>query len=286
MKRLLINIFIATFAVGTIALGILLFKNFFPGEFYIIKNSIFTSKADSLTLTKEKNISTERIELSKLLEIAEKNDSLLLVNETYNLSEDYEPALIDLNGKEVYINSCAEKSFRELKDSVKSEYDNNLYIMSSFRTPEEQEQLIESGNDYATAKYASEHLTGLALDVYVMYYAGMGFIDSEEGRFVNSNCQDYGFIIRYPNYGTNITGITYEPWHIRYVGFPHSKIIMENRLTLEEYILSFEDGEFYSYGDYIISRQKNGKYFYIPTDINDITICDDNTGCIIITGKR
>ncbi len=286
MKRLLFNIFIAVAIAGVVFLGVIALENIFPGEFYILKNRIFQSETEYLSHIDEEKLSSERIELSKLLEIAEETDTLLLVNEQYNLSEDYEPVLVDLSGNEVYLNPYAAESYFELKKAVKDKFDNELYIMSSYRTPKEQEAIIESGNEYATGKYASEHLTGLALDVYVMYYAGMGFLDSEEGRFVNSNCQDYGFIIRYPSYGENITGITYEPWHIRYVGFPHCEIIMNNKLTLEEYILSLKHGEFYSYGDYIISRQKSAKYVYIPSELNEIVVSEDNTGCIIITGKR
>lgn len=46
---------------------------------------------------------------------------------------------------------------------------------------------------------------------------------------------EFGFIERYPKGKENITGIAHEPWHFRYVGFPHSTIISEKEITLEEY---------------------------------------------------
>ncbi len=35
---------------------------------------------------------------------------------------------------------------------------------------------------------------------------------------------------------TELTGIQYEPWHIRYVGLPHSAIMKEKNFVLEEYM--------------------------------------------------
>ena len=46
---------------------------------------------------------------------------------------------------------------------------------------------------------------------------------------------DYGFIERYAKDKESITGISHEPWHFRYVGYPHSKIMQENGFSLEEY---------------------------------------------------
>jgi len=46
---------------------------------------------------------------------------------------------------------------------------------------------------------------------------------------------NYGFILRYPEDKQEITGISYEPWHFRYVGLPHSQVITAQKWTLEEY---------------------------------------------------
>ena len=45
-----------------------------------------------------------------------------------------------------------------------------------------------------------------------------------------------GFILRYLKGKEHITGYSYEPWHIRYVGVEAATYIMENNLTLEEYL--------------------------------------------------
>ncbi|HWQ78566.1 MAG TPA: D-alanyl-D-alanine carboxypeptidase family protein, partial [Anaerovoracaceae bacterium] len=45
----------------------------------------------------------------------------------------------------------------------------------------------------------------------------------------------YGFIERYPAGRERVTHIAHEPWHFRYVGYPHSELMTEKALTLEEY---------------------------------------------------
>ena len=50
------------------------------------------------------------------------------------------------------------------------------------------------------------------------------------------HCAEYGFILRYPNDKTGITGIIYEPWHFRYVGKEAATEIMEREICLEEYL--------------------------------------------------
>ena len=55
-------------------------------------------------------------------------------------------------------------------------------------------------------------------------------------QWLVAHCQEYGFILRYPNNASEITGIIYEPWHFRYVGEEAAAIIMEKGITLEEYL--------------------------------------------------
>ena len=55
-------------------------------------------------------------------------------------------------------------------------------------------------------------------------------------KWLMSNSWKYGFILRYPNSKTDVTGIIYEPWHYRYVGKELAKELYESGLTLEEYL--------------------------------------------------
>ena len=211
--------------------------------------------------------------------------SLMLINKKHRLSSDFTPVLTDINDSGVNVDEKFAEAYLLLKNAVKENCDDNLYIMSSFRSADEQADIKKSEGDTAAEVGASEHQSGLAADVYVMYHAGAGFADSEAGKFVGKNCKDFGFIIRYPDYGVKSTGITYEPWHIRFVGMPHSDIIMSQRLTLEQYVEGLKYDVFYSYGEYIITRQKEGKSLLLPSSFVGCTVSPDNTGAYICTVK-
>ena len=214
------------------------------------------------------------------------DQSLMLVDTEHLLPDGFVPDVLEYKDTTVYMSSCMLDSYAELSAAVKEKTGNKLYVSSDLRTSEEQEALYKEDPNTATIPGASEHQTGLALDVYVAYYAGDAFIKSPSGRFVNSNAHEYGFIIRYPSYGEEITGIRYEPWHIRYVGLPHSRVIYNNHLTLEEYIELLKVGKWYEIDGCLVSRQEASKEgIYLPEKFESCIISYDNTGCVIITVK-
>lgn len=79
----------------------------------------------------------------------------------------------------------------------------------------------------------SEHHTGLAFDITV---PGVSFKGTDQASWLEENCWQYGFILRYTADKEDITGILAEPWHIRYVGAEHSIPMRQQNLCLEEYI--------------------------------------------------
>lgn len=89
-----------------------------------------------------------------------------------------------------------------------------------------------------TVPGASEHQIGLALDIVSTSYSALetGFGDTKAGQWLKENCDQYGFILRYPQGKEYITGIQYEPWHFRYVGKETASSIMERNITLEEFL--------------------------------------------------
>jgi D-alanyl-D-alanine dipeptidase/carboxypeptidase len=126
-----------------------------------------------------------------------------------------------------------------------------IVVVSGYRSRGAQERLYadslrENGADF-TSRYvalpgASEHQTGLAVDVGLAGAAGEG------GDYIcpefpdDGVCADFrrlaalfGFVQRYREDKTPLTGIACEPWHYRYVGFPHSAIMEREALCLEEY---------------------------------------------------
>ena len=90
----------------------------------------------------------------------------------------------------------------------------------------------------------SEHETGLALDITAQSYPVLeqDQEDTPEQQWLMENAWRFGFILRYPQGKTEITGICYEPWHYRYVGREAAKEIQEKGLCLEEYLAEPETG--------------------------------------------
>ena len=84
----------------------------------------------------------------------------------------------------------------------------------------------------------SEHATGLAVDIMSTKYGELDEKqgDTEEQKWLMEHCSEYGFVLRFPQDKSDITGIVYEPWHYRYVGVDAAKEMTENGLTLEEYV--------------------------------------------------
>ena len=214
------------------------------------------------------------------------DQSLMLINTTYLLPEDFIPNVVEYKDTTVFMSQPMIEAYAQLSGAVKEIAGRKLYVSSDLRSREEQEALYREDPLTATIPGASEHQSGLALDVYVAYYAGDAFLKSPSGRFVNTHAHHYGFIIRYPSYGEEITGIRYEPWHIRYVGAPHASVIYNNHITLEEYILSFEIGEWYEIDGYLVSRQNMGDDISMPKEFKSCTVSPDNTGCYIITVEK
>ncbi len=92
----------------------------------------------------------------------------------------------------------------------------------------------------------SEHQTGLAMDISAKsarYALTQSFAKTKEGKWLAQNAHRHGFIIRYPKGKEAITGYTYEPWHVRYVGQELATYLFINDLSLEEMGMFFEKQE-------------------------------------------
>ena len=213
------------------------------------------------------------------------DQSTMLVNEDHPLPEDFTPELALYKDTDVPMNACLLDAYSDLSAAVTEHTGKKLYVSSTYRTQEEQEELYKEDPSIANAPGASEHQTGLGLDVYVTGNAGFGFIKTEAGQFVNSESWKYGFIIRYPSFGKDKTSMQFEPWHLRYVGEPHARVIYNNHETLEEYVDSLKLGNWYQVGKYWISRQslQDGSTLQLPEDYTSAVVSPDNLGNVVIT---
>ncbi|WP_336769756.1 M15 family metallopeptidase [Bacillus bombysepticus] len=190
------------------------------------------------------SINTDKIDIAE--EEIYKGD-LLLVNKNYPLKEvSVRSDIVKLNhnselvrgyvifDRNLSLSKDVAKKFLEVVDAAGKDGVHNFLMSSGYRDFNEQSKLYkEMGSDYALPPGYSEHNLGLSLDVGSTQ---MKMEIAPEGKWVEENVWKHGFILRYPKNKSDITGIQYEPWHIRYVGLPHSTIMQEKKITLEEYL--------------------------------------------------
>lgn len=195
-------------------------------------------------------------EVTDTINIENKDTSnLILANKENILHEDYVPDnLVELktafisNG-DLKVNVLTAEAAEALEELFKAASEDKIYLLgvSGYRDFDYQKQLFESevevfgniqANRYVAKPGESEHQTGLAMDILSRDYEILdeGFKNTEAYKWIEENCFNFGFIIRYPENKEAITGYEYEPWHIRYVGVDTATEIMKENITLEEYL--------------------------------------------------
>ena len=92
---------------------------------------------------------------------------------------------------------------------------------------------------YSAYPGTSDHQSGLGFDLSLAGYGGQKFAQSDEYKWLVENAHKFGFIFRYPEGKENITGYSFEPYHLRFVGQYHAAIIHETGLTLDEYVAKY-----------------------------------------------
>lgn len=179
---------------------------------------------------------------------------VMLVNSTHGLPDGYVPELVKVDQTDFKFDVRAADSLNAMLQAARAEGLSPM-ICSSYRSWERQNTLFEkqvvkqqnTGLDYDAAYEkaktvvafpgTSEHQTGLAADIVATSHQLLD--DSQEQtaeqQWLMAHSWEYGFILRYPKDKSDITGIIYEPWHYRYVGYDIAKYIYENGLCLEEY---------------------------------------------------
>lgn len=126
-----------------------------------------------------------------------------------------------------------------------------LYLKSAYRSYRTQEvmhynrvQSMGYDDGMVQAAGASDHQTGMGFDIVSKSWTdrkmNRDFAKTEEGQWMAAHCAEYGFIIRYLDGKEDVTGIYYEPWHLRYVGVEVATYMMANNLTLEEFTEEYQ----------------------------------------------
>ena len=120
-------------------------------------------------------------------------------------------------------------------------YQNSLFNMYTSEEMKANPSLTLAQAQAITATYSarpgtSEHQTGLCCDMHNLSAADVAFARKEAYTWLKDNAWKFGFILRFPEGKEDITGISFEPWHYRYVGRYHAKAIYDAGLCLEEYL--------------------------------------------------
>ena len=181
-------------------------------------------------------------------------NNLILVNKYNKLDQSYIPdGLFNMNLTYAYENRKVNQEVNEAfikmyKDAKEEGYD--LFVTSAFRSFDYQQTLYNNyismyGVDYANTVSAqagfSEHQTGLALDILTPGVSMSDFKNTKEYEWLISNSYKYGFILRYPENKTHLTGYAFESWHYRYLGEEIAKKVFDEGITYDEYYAFYLD---------------------------------------------
>jgi len=207
--------------------------------------------------TEQQTVVVEKDE-SKMRERINTDSYPRLINTDNILGADYVPPQLTRlygmpDGVDVQLNFDAATAFTKLYNAM-LEDGLGILPLSGYRTYEEQlaifnynvelhaaegmtvEEARKVTEGFVAIPGSSEHQYGRSIDVTIDGTTNHTFHKTEQGRWLIDNAHKYGFIIRYPDDKVDITGINYEPWHLRYVGNYHAEYMHRYDLCLEEYI--------------------------------------------------
>jgi D-alanyl-D-alanine carboxypeptidase len=180
----------------------------------------------------------------------------VVVNKLRPLSPlDFEPQVRKINSSESLDNSrglelrdVAATALEAMAQEMLFQGAGQMFVNSAYRSYDYQLELfVDKVEQYGEAEALvrsakaghSEHQTGLAVDVSVPAQGCaimQCFGDTEAGKWIAENSWKFGYIVRYERDTTSITGYTYEPWHLRYVGMEIAKMYAANGIhTLEDF---------------------------------------------------
>lgn len=190
-----------------------------------------------------------------MTELAGEKWALTLINKTYPLDKKYSPTLSPVvEGSSVTADSRVSEAYQLMyADALAAGYVltpysaycsyqgqqtiyNNKIQSFIFQGMTEDEAKANAEKRIEPAG-CSENGAGLSVDIIS---ASTGFASTDEYKWLTQNAFKYGFVLRYPDDKTEITGMIYQPWHWRYVGIDAATEMKNNNQCLEEYLGAVE----------------------------------------------
>lgn len=211
----------------------------------------YSEKESSLTAAQiitKINTHTDLGFYEKIYDTDTSKKELMMVNKYYKLSETYEPEdLIEVPIRYAYSGKYVSESILENLESMLEaarEVNYKLVVSQGYRSYKDQASMYESyessnGEEAADAFVSrpghSDYQTGLSFDLQPYNKVVENPETNEEHIWLVSNAHKYGFIFRYPDGVSEVTGFKYYPWRLRYVGVDAATYIYNNNITFEEY---------------------------------------------------
>ena len=209
-------------------------------------------------------------------------------------------ALAPVLRSDILLHRAACRALHSLVDTLGAQ--GQIIPVSGYRTQAEQQQiyaqsLAQNGPEF-TRKYValpgcSEHQSGLAIDLgeakEEIDFIRPEFPDTGVCGLFRRLAPDYGFVQRYPKGKESLTQIAEEPWHFRYVGTPHARIMTDHGFVLEEYldwIRSYSLQHPYAHPDAQVFFLPQGQSIPCPEDGCCYEISGNNIDGIICTIRR
>lgn len=158
-------------------------------------------------------------------------DGILVVNKTIALPSGYDPGLLPET----------QQAFEAMRSAAAAD-GITLFIKSGYRSYADQRIVYGDyaarlgqavADTFSSRPGHSEHQSGLTIDVNL---ARAAFAGTPEARWIAEHAPDFGFVVRYPEGREDVTGYTYEPWHLRYLGQDLATQLTAADLSLEEYL--------------------------------------------------
>ena len=134
-------------------------------------------------------------------------------------------------------------AFRSMDDQAVNRQNRYQYYLNIGMSQDDAQYWLDA---YYAPVNGTEHLLGLAFDMFGTQWLSRGGLFSNEYsqtmeyQWMRDNAHKFGFILRFPENKSDITGIFFEPWHYRYVGKVHAEFMHQHDLTLEEYLYMVE----------------------------------------------
>lgn len=174
----------------------------------------------------------------------------MLVNTTHVMSADFTPTnLVEIgdavkcSAPTLQINATVLEAYKVMYADIKAADVTVPSIISAYRSYARQKQLYDKKvaeygiNQKVTAiPGTSEHQYSACVDISTDGTCQNNFGELDIGKWVAENSYKYGFVVRYPSDKKELTGINFEPWHLRYVGVEHATYMYQHSLCLEEYV--------------------------------------------------